>query len=355
MTKKQNDDVSETATFSRRAALKLFGGAGLAAGGLLAANNFSAAAAQTQTAAANQSNLKAQQGAGFYRFKVGALECFLISDGTIAAPPLPALALNAPKAEAETVLRDSFLPLDRAVLQVNALVVKTGGKTVLIDTGNGATGAPDSGLLKANLQRDGIAPEAVTDVVFTHAHPDHAGGNLGAAGKLNYPNARYHISEAEWQTWTAKNVNLGKTMVDAATAKVFIEITRKNLDSIKDRVAFFKPGAEIVTGVTPVAAAGHTPGHTAFLVASGSESLLHAGDFAHHFVFQLLHPEWYVAFDFDPQQAVATRKNLLDRAAVDRTLIVGSHMPFPGVGHVRPRTATRNSFEWVPIPWQWQA
>lgn len=350
MNEKENNQNFIAENFSRRAALKMFGGAGLAvaAGGFLAASD-SKVAAQTSNVQSNPT-----QGAGFYKFKVGALECFLISDGTFVAPVLPAFAVNAPRAEAENVLRNSFLPIDRAAVHVNALLVKTNNKIVLIDTGNGAGGAPSSGLLKANLQRAGIAPETVTDVVFTHAHPDHAGGNVDAAGKLNYPNARYHIAQAEWETWTGKNVSIGKTQVDAATAKAFIEITQRNLNAVKDRVSLFKPGAEIVTGVASVAAAGHTPGHTAFLISSGSESLLHAGDFAHHFVLQLQNPDWYVAFDYDPQQAVAARKRLLDRAAADRTLIVGSHIPFPGVGNIRARTAARNSFEWVPVVWQWQ-
>lgn len=341
-----------TKKFSRRSALKLVGGATFAAAsGLMLPSFYQPAAAQI---IGNQTKTDGQ-GAGFYKFKVGALECVLVSDGVFNAPVLPLFAVNAQKAQAETVLRDSFLPIDQTTVHVNALVIKTGNKIALIDTGNGINGGATSGLLKTNLQRAGISSEQITDVIFTHAHPDHAGGNVDADGKLNYPTANYHIAQAEWETWTGKNVNLGKTQVDAATGKFFIEVMQKNLNAIKERVKLFKPGAEILTGITSVAAAGHTPGHTAFLVASGSESVIHAGDFAHHFVLQLQHPEWYVGFDFEPTLAVASRKKLLDRAAADRTLIVGSHMPFPGVGHIRARNTARSSFEWIPIVWQWQA
>lgn len=345
---------NEKIMLSRREALRLFGiGGAAAASGLIGASRIaSAQTEQQQQQPANQQTANSQ-GAGFYRFDVGALECLVVSDGTLQGPPLPPLAVNAPKAEAETALRDNFLPTTSNTLHVNALVVKTGDKLVLIDTGSGDSVSPTTGRLKTNLQRAGIAPEKITDVVFTHAHPDHAGGNVAADGKINYPNARFHIAQAEWETWTAKNVNLGKTQVDAATAKAFTEITQKNLLPLKDRLQLFKPGAEIVTGISSVAAAGHTPGHTAFLIASGNESVMHAGDFAHHFVLQLINPDWHVAFDFEPQQAIATRKKLLDRLATDRTLIVGSHMPFPGVGHVRAKNSRRTSYEWIPAVWQW--
>lgn len=343
--------LENTKSLTRRDVLKTFGIA--AASGLLTANSIVPATAQTQkTTAETAPNL---QGAGFYKFKVGQLECLVVSDGSIKSPPLPTFAANAPKAEVENALRDYFLATNEITLDINTLVVKSGSKILLIDTGSGAFFGPKAGLLKINLKRAGIEPEAVTDVVFTHAHLDHAGGNVDSNGGIVYPNARFHIAQKEWETWTAKNVNLGKTQVDDAARKFFIEGTQKNLLPIKDRVTIFKPGAEIVTGVSSVAATGHTPGHTAYLVASGSESLLHAGDFAHNFVLQIVHPEWYVGVDFDPQQAVATRKKLLDRAATDRTLLVGSHMPFPGIGHIRARNAARTSYEWVPIAWEWGA
>jgi glyoxylase-like metal-dependent hydrolase (beta-lactamase superfamily II) len=348
------ESTNET-TISRRAALKLFGAAGIAAsaGGLLFAN--STANAQQQTLPANAANKTNEaQGAGFYQFKVGELECFVISDGYLKSPPIPTFAANAKPAEVETALREYFLPTDQLTLQVNALAVKSNNRIVLIDTGSGNSFGATVGRLPANLRRAGILPEAVTDVVFTHAHIDHAGGNTDANGKLVFPNARYHIAQAEWETWTAKNVNLGQTKVDDKSRQFFIETTKKNLAVIKDRVTIFKPGAEIVTNVSSVPAVGHTPGHTAYLVASGSESVLHAGDFAHHFALQVQHPEWFTAVDFDSNQAVATRKKLLDRAAADRTLIVGSHMPFPGVGHIRARNNARTSYEWIPVLWQWQ-
>lgn len=335
---------------SRREAFRLLGAGAIGAGSLAFIGE--TAAAQTSNALPDK-NLTATQGAGFYKFKVGALECFVISDGVFTAPPFPTFAVNASKPAAENVLRDYFLATNQVTVHINALLVKSGNKTVLIDTGSGANFGPTAGQLINNLTRAGVAPETITDVVFTHAHVDHAGGNTDATGKIAFPNARFHISQNEWETWTAKNVNLGQTKVDAQTGKSFIEITQKNLLPLKDRVSIFKPGAEIVTGISSVAAVGHTPGHTAYLVASGNESLLHAGDFAHHFAFQLVHPEWFTIADFEPTQAVATRKKLLDRAATDRTLIVGSHMPFPGLGHIRASNAARTSYEWIPVVWQW--
>lgn len=358
----QNDKLIKEAdkkqTFSRRDALRIFGSAGIGAigGGLISSTADFPVTAQNENRKPETGQPQADlQGASFYRFKVGELECLVVSDGVLNAPPIPLFAANAPKQEAENALRDYFLPTNLVTIHVNALVVKSGNKVVLIDTGSGAYLGATAGRLLANLRRAGIAPEAVTDVVFTHAHVDHAGGTVDASGKILYPNAHFHISQAEWETWTAKNVNLGNTKADDATRKFFIETAQKNLLPIKDRLTVFKPGAEVVTGVSSVAASGHTPGHTAYLVASGSESVLHAGDFAHHFAFQVAHPEWFTQVDFDSQQAVATRKKLLDRVAIDKTLIVGSHMPFPGIGHIRARNARRTSFEWIPVVWHWQA
>jgi len=352
----QNNPLNENGEmkrFSRRDALRIFGGAGLGMFLTTAANPVSIDGQTKEKSLAVKSAQNINlQGNGFYRFKVGELECFVVSDGVINAPP-PMFAANVPKAEADNALRDYFLSTNQLALQVNTLLVRSGDKTVLIDTGSGANLGPTTGQLITNLAHAGFPPEAITDVVFTHAHGDHAGGNTDAAGKIAFPNARFHISQNEWETWTAKNVNLRQTRVDEQTRKFYIELAQKNLLSLKDRIQIFKPGAEIVTGVSSVAAVGHTPGHTAYLIASGNESVLHAGDFAHHFAFQIVHPEWFTAVDFEPQQAVATRKKLLDRAAADRTLITGSHMPFPGVGHIRARNQTRTSYEWIPVEWQW--
>lgn len=347
----ENENNDSLKQFSRREALRLFSAGAVAAGGGLAFSQ-ATAVAQGVNAADNKPTTESQ-GAGFYQFKVGTLECFIISDGVLNVPPHPLFAANASKTEAENALRDYFLPVNVNPIQVSALVVKTANKTVLIDTGTGNNLGPTAGKLLANLQRAGITPAEITDIAFTHAHGDHVGGHFDVAGKLIYPNARFHIAEREWETWTGKNVNLGQTQADAATSKFYIEAAQKALLPLKDRISVFKPGADIVTGVTSVAAIGHTPGHTAYLVASGSESVLHAGDFAHHIAFQLVHPEWYTAVDFEPQQAVATRKKLLDRVAADRTMLIGSHMPFPGVGHIRARNPARTSFEWVTILWQW--
>ncbi len=352
---KKSNELGEMKRVSRRDALKIFGGAGFGMFLTTLANPVSIAGqTKEKSLIVNSAQNINLQGNGFYRFKVGELECFVVSDGDIKAP-LPMFAANVSKTQAENALRDYLLATDRLALHVNTLLVRSGNKTVLIDTGAGANLGPTTGQLITNLARAGFAPEDITDVVFTHAHGDHAGGNTDATGKIVFPNALFHFSQNEWETWTAKNVNLGQTKVDEKTRKFYIELAQKNLLPLKDRIRLFKPGAEIVTGVSSVAAVGHTPGHTAYLIASGSESVLHAGDFAHHYAFQIAHPEWFTAVDFDPHQAVATRKKLLDRAATDRTLIVGSHMPFPGLGHIRVRNNRRTSFEWIPVEWQWQA
>lgn len=343
---------NSSSKFSRRDALKLLGLGGIAAtSGLLSTDTISA---QTANAPIIQP-VTNSQGAGFYKFKVGAMTCFVISDGVLNAPPIPLFAANVKKEEAEQALRDYFLPTDSAITHVNALIVKSGDKVLLIDTGSGNNFGESAGKLSANLGRAGISPEQITDVAFTHAHGDHAGGNIDANGKIVFPNARFHIAQREWETWMTKNVSLGQTKVDEKTAKFYIELSKKSLSPLKDRITLFKPNAEIITGVSSIPANGHTPGHTAFLISSGKDSLMYAGDFAHHFAFQIVHPEWFTSVDYDTNQAVATRKKLLDRLATDKTLVAGSHLPFPAIGHIRARNATRTSYEFVPIVWDWTA
>lgn len=340
---------------SRRDALCGLGGAGLGLLSVSAANPLSVAAQGTskgpKTTSPDSPSKENLQGAGFYRFKVGEFECAVISDGIINLPPQ--LLFIAPKSEIEQVLRDNFLPIDKLTLHINALVVKTDRSVVLMDTGVGNTFGPTVGFLKTNLQRAGIAPEAITDIVFTHAHFDHIGGTIDAADQFNYPRARYHLSQPEWEMSKKPKAFLGQAKVDEATLQVIEEGIRHNLDPLKDRVSLFKSDSEIIPGITATTAYGHTPGHSAYLVTSGNERLLFVGDLIHHAAVQFARPGWYVSGDSSPEQAIAARKRIIDRVVDDRILLMGSHLPFPGVGHVRARDAQRTAYEWIPIEWQW--
>lgn len=293
---------------------------------------------------------------GSYQFKVGAFDCLCVSDGALTFPA-QWYAANAPAVEIASVLEARFLPPEQVTNQTTALLVDTGESLVLIDTGmaepqkplvqvpDAGTALRQLGRLREHLADAGVGLDEIDVVVLTHGHPDHVGGLLDEAGDLVFPNARYVMDERDWSFWTRPLEEL--TEAEAASASVPLKV----LPPIADRVEFVVPGETIVPGIEVAEAAGHTPGHMALVISEGDATLLHTCDAAAHYVLSLERPDWSFIGDIDPEQAIATRKRLFDRAAADRTLVFASHFPFPSIGHV---TAKPDRWEWEPVYFRWQ-
>jgi glyoxylase-like metal-dependent hydrolase (beta-lactamase superfamily II) len=222
------------------------------------------------------------------------------------------------------LLRAYGLPEDRITLSINALLVRTGHRVILIDSG---IGAKANGSLLASLKVAGIPPNAVTDVAITHSHGDHLGGLIDANGNLAFPNSTIRMATAEW-TWL-KSQRTSAQLVKA----------------IGHRVEAFTPGTPIAPGVTPIALDGHTPGHVGYEIVSGRHRLLDIGDLAHSSLLSLKKPGWTMGFDSDSTLAKATRKATLARIARDHELIFAPHFPFPGVGHI---VTDGDAYTWIP-------
>jgi glyoxylase-like metal-dependent hydrolase (beta-lactamase superfamily II) len=285
-----------------------------------------------------------------YRFKVGNFECMAVSDGshTYAPPAFPPpatfLFANAPKERLEQVLREHNLHPEQWVEWTSpyiSLLVNAGKHRVLVDTGAGGL-APSTGRLLQNLRAENITPDDIDTVILTHGHPDHIGGNTDAQGKPTFPKARYVMWKDEWDFWTSEET---ESKLDEHVREVLLGFTRKNLPPIQSQLDLVDHETEIVPGIRAIAAPGHTPGHMVLTLSSGGEQLLYISDTALHPI-HLEQPEWHAAVDFAPEQVVATRRRLLNRAAAEKALVLAFHFPFPGLGHVVQKG---EGWQWQPI------
>lgn len=306
----------------------------------------SAAMASRLANAESAASKSSGQNAGFYRLKIGAFTVTVLSDGFFTLPST-LLATNLAEAELKEFVKANHLGADTFRAQMNVVLVDTGERRVLIDAGSGGWPQPTTDRIAANLQAAGIELTTIDLVVLTHAHPDHLWGTVDTkAGTTRFRNARYVLSDAEWDFWA-----------DPARYGTFpegwrgmIEGTQAAFKLIADRTTRIKPGAEIVSGIGTVASPGHTPGHMSVLLASNGEQALVTGDAITNQLISFARPDWKPGYDGDIEQAVQSRRRLLDQATTDRVLLLGYHLPFPGVGNVARDGA---AYRWIPEHWRW--
>jgi glyoxylase-like metal-dependent hydrolase (beta-lactamase superfamily II) len=287
-----------------------------------------------------------------YQFMLGNFRLTSISDGVLQ-PPAALFAGNATPEQLNAVLQAGFQS-ETLTADCNVLLVQTGRSKVLIDSGNGRLSGPTAGKLIENLAALKLTPADIDTVIITHAHGDHVGGLTGQADSLTFPKARYYLSNAEWNFWMAPTVTFPANFRGGeAMAKGFITAAQKQLSAIRDRVTRIEVNREFIPGFTALPTYGHTPGHIALRIQSGNASMIHTADVVHIHTINLWNPSWQPVFDADPMLAAQTRQRTLAQIAGDRTMMFAYHFPFPGVGHIRPRSA--GGFEWEPMQWRFEA
>jgi glyoxylase-like metal-dependent hydrolase (beta-lactamase superfamily II) len=284
------------------------------------------------------------QGPGAYRTKLGDYQLTALYDGIWYLPIDDKFMRNASGAQVNAALGAAFLPPRVLPISITALMVNTGAKLILIDTGTAGQITDTAGVMLDNLKAAGVSPGDIDTIVISHFHPDHIDGIKTKDGAKVFPNAEILVPEPEWTFWM-DDANMGR-----ATGKVhsyFLNARRIFADIAKE-VTRFKPGAEVAPGIASLPAYGHTPGHTAFAVHSGNQSLLVMSDTVRNPYLFVRHPDWQPIFDMDGPLAAKARRTMLERAASDRMSVEAYHFPFPACGHI-VRNGT--GFELEPVMW----
>jgi glyoxylase-like metal-dependent hydrolase (beta-lactamase superfamily II) len=276
------------------------------------------------------------------------LTCWWSSDGVISLPT-PVLATNVDPAVRGAWLDDMFLPPDVLDWALNVVVVRSGGRTILIDAGVGAEypDFPRAGLLALRLEAAGIDLASVTDVVLTHMHMDHVGGLLadGMKGRL-HPDLRVHLAAAEAEFWASPDFS--RASMPPPIPDVLRRAAKRFLNEYQSQLRPFEKEYEVAPGVVVCRTGGHTPGHSVVRLASGGDRLTFAGDAVFPVGFD--HPDWHNGFEHDPEEAARVRVRLLRELAATGEPLVATHLPFPSVCHV---AVAGDVFRWVPAFWDY--
>jgi glyoxylase-like metal-dependent hydrolase (beta-lactamase superfamily II) len=283
-----------------------------------------------------------------YALRVGEIDVLVISDGVVT-PPAESMATNADPAVRAAWLDDMFLSRDAFDWALNEVVVRSGGQTVLIDSGLGVEvpDFPRAGHLIHRLEAAGIDLTSVTDVVLTHMHFDHVGGLLVDRVKERLrPDLRIHVAAAEVKFWEAPDFS--RTGMPPALADVARSAATRFLNEYRSYLRTFEEEYEVAPGVVVTRTGGHTPGHSVVRLASGGDRLMFAGDAVFPVSFD--HPEWHNGFEHDPEEATRVRLRLMRELAETGSRLVATHMPFPSVGRV---AAAGDLFRWVPAWWDY--
>jgi len=291
-----------------------------------------------------------KQVTSWYRYKLGDFEVSVVTDGIARFKFADDHVGNKTRAEVNAALAAEHLEPDVMTTPYNPVVINTGSKLVLIDTGTGEANYIKTkgvgGQLLANLVAAGLDPDAIDAVIISHYHGDHVNGLLKANGALAFPNAEILVPAPEHQYWTddGEMSRAPKGRVES----LFKSNRQVFSGEVLKRLRTYEWGKEVLSGITAVGTPGHTPGHTSFVVASGSDSVYVQSDVTHVPFLFARHPDWHAFYDQDPIMAETTRRKVYDMLVADKMRVQGFHYPFPSLAHVE---RAGGGYREIPVGW----
>jgi glyoxylase-like metal-dependent hydrolase (beta-lactamase superfamily II) len=291
-----------------------------------------------------------RQAPGFYRYKVGSIEVTVVTDGINRMPIPDGFVLNAKKDEVNAALVAAFMEKDVFIGPYNPIVVNTGTKLAVIDTGTGEAAYRSSkglnGQFLTNLAAAGIDANAIDAVIISHYHGDHMNGLLKSDNSLAFPNAEILVPAREHEYWMDDG-----ELSRASTPRIeglFKNVRRVMRGEVLKRLRIYEWDRDVISGVTAIGTPGHSPGHTCHIIASGASKVYVQGDLTHAPFLFVRNPGWHPYYDHDPVQAEAMRRKVYDMLVAEKMPVQGFHYPFPALAHVE-KTAT--GYRERPVVW----
>ncbi len=280
-----------------------------------------------------------------YRRKLGNYEITVLGDGYVDLPHQ--IWANVSPEEADGYLADAFQPAGSIRNGVNAYLINTGDKLILVDSGARDLFGPNAGLLPSNLAAIGVKPEDIDMVLITHVHPDHIAGMYTAEGDIVMPNGEIFVDEADLNYWTSEAAQAQAVDI----SKPWFDVARQWKAAFDGRITTFKGERDLGDGISSFPLPGHTPGHTGYRIESEGETLLIIGDAVISSAIQFANPDASAIWDTNAEDGKKSRRTIFDVAAKERTLVTATHLPFPSFGYVDTRAD--GSYQWVPEEWRY--